>query len=240
MTRSMHYLQYQGTTVAQFDSKTATFNAANGMKFDRMLVDVLENKTNPSTNTKLSVLIKPVSNFSPLITDLMHYYRKLGVQHVYLGLLRPSQETLNRYHRALEDFKAFVSIGWFDSEDVTFNCTNMHGHVLLKVMFANSALYHAKAFQDDLLMVADMDDVPVSMKPTKTSISEALGKQIKNDTCFGVVTPHIVWNYDENRNASRLGERFPSRCNNTGFYEKSVAVLKNCELAGIHYHGALS
>lgn len=233
----VHSLRYQGAEVARFDSKHSTFNAAKSMVFHRISHKNSAGEATLSNSTRLSILIKPLSNYSPLFPDLIDYYWRQGVRHVYVGLIRPDKEMYDSYHRILEKFPGFVSFGWFNSTDVGFKYSMKTGHILLKVMFANSVLYHSRASDDDLLMVVDIDEAPVNMEDTRTSFVDVMSAQIDNETCSGVVRAHNLWRIGDEY-STRIGERFPVRCSALSGPEKSVAVVRNCQFVGIHGHGA--
>lgn len=234
----VHSLRYQENEVARFDWRSSTFNAATSMVFDRTAEkDTDRNDIPLNSSSRLSILIKPVSNYSPLFPDLIDYYWRQGVRHVYVGLIHPDKESYDSYRRILREFPGFVSFGWFNSTDVAFDYKKKQGHILLKIMFANSVLYHTKAAGDDLLMVVDIDEVPVSMRPTGTSFVDAMSEQVDNETCSGVLHSHRSWSFGD-KNSTKIGKRFPFRCETLNGYMKSVAVLKNCDFVGIHLHGA--
>ena len=110
------------------------------------------------------------------------------------------------------------------------------------MLFENSVLHHAKSMNDDLLMVVDLDEVLVSMDPTRTSFVQEVSEQIDvKDTCYAVASPHTLCKSanSSSEDARTLGQRFPLRSRNVvPSYPKSVAVLQNCNYVGIHYHGA--
>jgi hypothetical protein len=109
----------------------------------------------------------------------------------------------------------------------------------LKLIFINSVLFHAKAFDDDLLMVVDLDEIPVSMNPTKTKFVEEFAAVTDENTCYIDIKPYIVWRIVDS-SASKIGEMFPMRCAGGGmfrYHPKSAAVLKNANFVSIHEHG---
>jgi hypothetical protein len=231
-------LMYNDKPLALFDAKRGILNAAKGMEFERRHAS--SSADSHGGNVRLSVCIQPVMDFHPLITDIIEYYRQQGVEHVYLGLFQPNTRTLERFRQALANYTDFVSLGSLDSSNVAFDPKGT-SQMLPMMMFANLILNYAKALNhEDLLMVCNLDDVLVSMEPTKTTIVEELTKEVSiSDTCYAIVTPFVLWKEAKRGNTTnQLGQRFPFRCNNTGFYEKSIAVVRNSNYVGIHAHGA--
>jgi hypothetical protein len=239
-----HRLTYKDSLLALFDAKKGILNAAKGMEFTgQHLSRNADSHSYGSPEARLSVCIKSVAHFHPLTVDIIEYYHQQGVKHVYLGLLQPSKTTLHQYQEALANYTDFVSLGWFESTDVTFAPQNDGDLLLAKMLFTNTVLNHVKAvYQEDLLMVSDLDEILVSMEPTKSTIAEELAKEVAMDeTCYAVASAYLLWKeaIKGNSTAARhLGERFPFRCDKTGLYEKSIAVVRNSNFLGIHEHGA--
>lgn len=221
-------LMYNDITLGSFDARDGALNAASVMGFS--------SRGNPSSvaKTGLSVCIKTVRHYVPWIVDIVRYYRKQGVKHVYMSISQPlTSNSTRNYFQALskEVQMGFVSISWWESSDV--GIFNDAAFTRPKIKFANSALYHSKNY-DELMMVLDLDEVPVSMDPTRTSFVEEFMEHISIDACSCFIRSKYV--VAEGNKSGSLGERYPHRCN-TGFNEKSVAVVKNCDYVGIHFHG---
>jgi hypothetical protein len=147
----------------------------------------------------------------------------------------------------LTHHKSFVSLLHIDDSQVgpthrdTITPFYKNGQLrIAKIPWLNSVLFHSKSF-DDLLLVTDVDEVMVSMAPTTTSIVDVLLREPLNSTCSFKVKANIVedkvWTRKENRT---LAEQMPYRCNaglgGSGAYEKSVAVVANSDLVGLHEH----
>lgn len=66
----------------------------------------------------------------------------------------------------------------------------------------------------------------------------------RNETCYYTIKSNAVLRPDgiKYNLTTPLAERMPHRCHKGGkhqpAYEKSVAVLNNCDYVGLHYHGA--
>jgi len=122
--------------------------------------------------------------------------------------------------------------------------THTHTHkqqIFAKLMFMNSVLFHAKAFEDDLLLVVDVDEVPISLTPTKTSFVNEFASIFSTDDCSIFLQPYVAWKIAY-PNSSHLGEMFPTRCEKpympeNKYHQKAAAVLKNSNFVGIHAHG---
>jgi hypothetical protein len=223
-------LAHGRTSIAVFDADAGLLNAAAMMGFAAR-----GGVTNNRQKRGLSMKIAGVENFTPLFVDLVRYYQRQGVQHIYFAVTKPFEdETTRSYYKALSDAgigSDFVSIGWWESTDL-----DIEG-MAPKMIYANSALYHARNY-DEMLLVVDLDEVPVSNDPTATTFVEVIFNQTSmNDTCFTVLEPYLVIS-PANASADTLGEKYPHRCNETGFYQKSALVLENCDHAGVHIHGA--
>jgi len=119
-----HLLEFNGQKIGQFHSLSRSFNSAmKGMLFSRN-----ENMTSTlSIKIRLSVVIKPIKLYHPVLPDMIDYYRRQGVQHVYIGLVNPSQETILQFtDNLLPKYDGFVSLGWHESSDMVFNDTHTH------------------------------------------------------------------------------------------------------------------
>lgn len=237
-----HHLKFNGERIGQFCSSSNNFSSAmKGMMFARS--KDLTGTTTQSSKIRLSIVIKPVKTYHPVLPDIIEYYQKQGVQHVYIGLVVPTKETIRQFiDHLLPMYDGFISLGWHESSDMVFNDTHTHKQqIFLKLMFMNSALFHAKAFEDDLLLVVDIDEVPVSLTPTKTTFVDEFASIFSLNDCFIQFYPYVSWKIADT-NSSHLGEMFPLRCKEPFMpkkkdHLKSAAVLKNANFVGIHEHG---
>jgi hypothetical protein len=239
-------LWYNDQRVAKFSKQR--WNAAPSMQF-RRTVKKKENKDDFS----VSVLIKGVFQYTEYIVDVLDYYRKQGIAHVYLGVFPMGGEVHAQYKEALfssssskhhSNFTGFVSFGGMDESAVTFTSLGKNGW---KLSYLQSALYHAKSF-DDMLLVVDIDELlTATMKPTEQSIVSILRDlPDRESTCYYKVSSNVATSpsqpADDHNNSNSnnaLVRLSPNRCDGGGHaaYFKSVAVLNNCDFLGFHKHG---
>ena len=165
-------LFHRDRRIAKF-SWPSRFNAASSMQFERETTQ---------TDFSVSVLIKGVFQYSRFATDILEHYRRQGITHVHIGLFPTGGELHDQCNKAFRNYTGFVSIGGMPEEAATFQCLrNKDGR---KQSFMQSALYHAKSF-DDMLLVVDMDEIMTTMSPTEHSMVDLLWNQNDhNSTCF--------------------------------------------------------
>ncbi len=220
--RSVHGLNvfYQNQQIATLS--TSRLNANSDMQFQRQY----------SKTGSVSVVIKPVQDYHPNIMDILRYYHQQGVDHIYIGVNPINSSAHAQFHERIvhESFATHVSIGGFKNNNIRF--------IKGTIPFIQSVLYHSKSF-DEFLIVHDLDEVMVTAHPTTLRITDVLKNQKRrNETCFLTLQANTVpktWN----STATSLAERMPYRCDGgSAAYQKSVAVVRNCNYLALHQHGA--
>jgi len=218
---------YHNRSLAKYSLEQGILNAAGNLQFAK--------RTRVESGLRVSLCIPPQEHYHDLLPDIIEYYKKQGIGHLYIGIFQPFGTAVFEQYKSLlskEMEEGYISIGWSEYKDFHFNRDE---YTRCKYPFINSALHHSKSF-DDLLIIVDMDEVPVSMLPTQTRIVDQLNKIDLSDICFGTFDAEIL-GISPAPKAMRLGKRFPMRCGTEGFYDKSFAVVANCDYVSGHYHG---
>lgn len=84
----------------------------------------------------------------------------------------------------------------------------------------------------------DGDAADGRREPAAEALRRAMAATPLRKTCFATLAAHALpeaWN----ESAPTLAARFPLRCEGgTSAYDKSLAVVANCDFVGLHVHGA--
>jgi hypothetical protein len=229
-----------------------------------------------------SVVIPIYDKEPPYLLETMRYFEEAGISHVYLGLVGQYKRGSTR--EQLQPFlsKGFVSI--LETEDwggfhwnTSWEPYHQPGPKWTKVdiptievwktIINDWALYHAKSF-DDLLLIHDYDElvVPTSRETIPSAVQRLLetNKTELRDLCSFLICPVIAYGSEIRNEKSRAEDfawadggqpSFKSKsdatdstnplqfCEEGGYtnlYPKSIAVVQTIYKTSVHVPGSCS